>query len=204
MKKYVIKLVTLLASVVLCNGAFAQINSGHGAVPFGSNTQYTYGIMPTNLPTGGTYGRSQKAADAYNAWKNAYVASCGSTYRVKFDDGNSTVSEGIAYGMLLSVYADDKGLFDGLWGYYQANKNGNGVMNWKIGGCSGVTGDNGATDAELDVAMALVIASEQWGGSYAATAKSFIQTIKRTEMNGDGQTLNGDAWGNPTTCRNPS
>jgi len=204
MKKYVIKLVTLLVSVVLCNGAFAQINSGKGAVPFGSNTQYNYGIMPTNLPTGGTYGRSQKAADAYNAWKNAYVASCGSTYRVKFDDGNSTVSEGIAYGMLLSVYADDKGLFDGLWGYYQANKNGNGVMNWKIGGCSGVTGQNGATDAELDVAMALVIASEQWGGSYAATAKSFIQTIKRTEMNGDGQTLNGDAWGNTNSCRNPS
>ncbi|MBP5725152.1 MAG: Ig-like domain-containing protein [Bacteroidales bacterium] len=204
MKKYVIKLVTLLVSVVLCNGAFAQINSGKGAVPFGSNTQYNYGIMPTNLPTGGTYGRSQKAADAYNAWKNAYVASCGSTYRVKFDDGNSTVSEGIAYGMLLSVYADDKGLFDGLWGYYQANKNGNGVMNWKIGGCSGVTGSNGATDAELDVAMALVIASEQWGGSYAATAKSFIQTIKRTEMNGDGQTLNGDAWGNTNSCRNPS
>ena len=204
MKKYVIKLVTLLASVVLCNGAFAQINSGHGAVPFGSNTQYNYGIMPTNLPNGGTYGRSQKAADAYNAWKNAYVASCGSTYRVKFDDGSSTVSEGIAYGMLLSVYADDKGLFDGLWGYYQANKNGNGVMNWKIGGCSGVTGSNGATDAELDVAMALVIASEQWGGSYASTAKSFIQTIKRTEMNGDGQTLNGDAWGNTNSCRNPS
>ena len=206
MKKYILNVVALIVSVVMCNGVFAAggINTGKGAVPFGSNTQYNYGIMPTNLPSGGTYGRSQKAADAYNAWKNAYVASCGSTYRVKFDDGSSTVSEGIAYGMLLSVYADDKDLFDGLWGYYQANKNGNGVMNWKIGGCSGVTGSNGATDAELDVAMALVIASEQWGGSYAATAKSFIQTIKRTEMNGDGQTLNGDAWGNTNSCRNPS
>ena len=57
--------------------------------------------------------------------------------------------------------------------------NGNGVMNWKINGCSGVSGSNGATDAELDVAMSLIIASEQWGSSYASTAKSFIQTIKK-------------------------
>ena len=205
MKRYFLNIVTLVLSVLLCNGVFAQINSGNGAVPFGSNTQYNYGIMPTNLPSGGTYGASQKAAEAYEAWKSAYVESCGSgKYRVKFDDGYSTVSEGIAYGMLLSVYADDKSLFDGLWAYYKANMNGNGVMNWKINGCSGVSGSNGATDAELDVAMSLIIASEQWGSSYASTAKSFIQTIKRTEMNGDGQTLNGDAWGNTNSCRNPS
>ena len=205
MKRYFLNIVTLVLSVLLCNGVFAQINSGHGAVPFGSNTQYNYGIMPTNLPSGGTYGASQKAAEAYEAWKGAYVESCGSgKYRVKFDDSYSTVSEGIAYGMLLSVYADDKSLFDGLWAYYQANMNGNGVMNWKINGCSGVSGSNGATDAELDVAMSLIIASEQWGGTYASTAKTFIQTIKRTEMNSDGQTLNGDAWGNTNSCRNPS
>lgn len=207
MKRYFLNIVTLVLSVLLCNVTFAAggINSGHGNVPFGSNTQYNYGIMPTNLPSGGTYGASQKAADAYNAWKNAYVKQCSSgVYRVNFDDGYSTVSEGIAYGMLLSVYADDKDLFDGLWQYYKNNMNGNGVMNWKINGCSGVSGSNGATDAELDVAMSLIIASEQWGSSYAATAKTFIQTIKRTEMNGDGQTLNGDAWGNTNTCRNPS
>lgn len=207
MKRYFLNIVTLVLSILLCNGAFAAggINTGGGAVPFGSNTQYNYGIMPTNLPSGGTYGASQKAADAYNAWKNAYVASCSSgQYRVKFDDGYSTVSEGIAYGMLLSVYADDKDLFDGLWAYYKANRNGNGVMNWKISGCSGVSGSNGATDAELDVAMSLIIASEQWGTSYATEAKAFIKTIKNTEMNGDGQTLNGDAWGNTNSCRNPS
>ncbi len=206
MKKYFLNIVALILGVMLCNGAFAAggINTGKGAVPFGSNTQYSYGIMPTNLPSGGTYGGSQKAAEAYNAWKSAYVEKCSVGYRVKFDDNYSTVSEGIAYGMVLSVYADDKDLFDGLWAYYKANSNGNGVMNWKINGCSGVSGSNGATDAELDVAMSLVIASEQWGGSYGATAKSFIQTIKKTEMGTDGQTLNGDAWGNTNTCRNPS
>lgn len=208
MKKFIINLLTLCLSVLFGSSVFAAgINTGGGAVPFGSNTQYSYGIMPTNLPSGGTYGASQKAAEAYEAWKGAYVKSdCGSgLYRVVFDDGYSTVSEGIAYGMLLSVYADDKAVFDGLWAYYQANMNGNGVMNWKISGCSGVSGANGATDAELDAAMALIIAYEQWGTeSYLTAARSLIQKIKTFEMATDGQTLNGDAWGNTNTCRNPS
>ena len=209
MKKFLINLLTLCLSVLIGSSVFAAggINTGGGKVPFGSNTQYKNGIMPTNLPSGGTYGGSQKAADAYNAWKNAYVTSCSGSYRVKFDDGSSTVSEGIGYGMLLSVYAADKATFDGLWAYYQANMNGNGMMNWKIGGCSGATGQNGATDAELDVAMALTIAVEQWPANstqYTADAKSMIQKIKNLEMDGVGQTLNGDACGNTNSCRNPS
>lgn len=204
MKKYLINVLALVLSVLVCNSVFAQINSGHGAVPFGKNTQYKYGIMPTNLPAGGTYGQAQKAGDAYNTWKNLFVEKCGSNYRVKFDETQYTVSEGIAYGMLLSVYADDKNLFDGLWGYYKQWSNGNGVMHWKINGCNGVNQSNGATDAELDVAMALIIATEQWGNSYSADAKAMVKRIKQYEMGGDGQTLNGDAWGNTNSCRNPS
>lgn len=208
MKRYFLNIVTLVLSILLCNGAFAAggINTGGGAVPFGSNTQYEYGIMPTNLPSSGTYSQATKAGTAYEAWKNAYVKQCSSgVYRVNFDDGYSTVSEGIAYGMLLSVYADDKDLFDGLWAYYKANMNGNGVMNWKISGCSGTSGSNGATDAELDAAMALIIAYEQWGASsYSSDAKTLIHNIKAHEMAADGQTLNGDAWGSTNTCRNPS
>lgn len=208
MKKYFLNIIALILGVMLCNGAFAAggINTGKGKVPFGSNTQYNYGIMPTNLPTSGTYGGAQKAATAYEAWKNKYVAACSPGYRVKFDDESITVSEGIAYGMLLSVYADDKDLFDGLWTYYKNHMNGKGVMNWKIQGCGGATGDgqNGATDAELDVAMSLLIAVEQWGTSYQADAKSMIKAIRTSEMGTDGDTWNGDGWGNTSTCRNPS
>ncbi len=32
-------------------------------------------------------------------------------------DGNDTVSEGIAYGMLLAAYTNDRATFDGLWRY---------------------------------------------------------------------------------------
>lgn len=211
MKKF-LHLLLLFIGILGFSNSFAQINTGGTAkVPFGKNTAYKYGIMPNNLPTGGTYGGATDAAKAYEEWVKAYVRTdCGTgKTRVLFDDGSSTVSEGIAYGMLLSVYAADKNTFDGLWAYYKANQNNNGagVMNWKIAGCSGVTGSNGATDAELDVAMALTIAAEQWSANstqYTNDAKALIQKIKNLEMAGDGQTLNGDAWGNTNTCRNPS
>ncbi len=145
---------SLLMGLVLFTSTLkAQINTPAGATnPFASNLSYGNGIMPTNLPTGGTYGKSQDAADAYNEWKAFYVdQTCagGTQARVKFDDVNATVSEGIAYGMLLSVYAADKALFDKFWAYYKANVDGNGIMNWKINGCSGTIGGGGATDAEF-------------------------------------------------------
>ncbi|HPM13374.1 MAG TPA: glycosyl hydrolase family 8, partial [Bacteroidales bacterium] len=111
---------TRLLLLVVCSFAaqfvFAQgINSSSPKVPFGSRTSYPYGIMPTNLPTSGTYGKSQAAADAYTAWKTNLTETCSNGIRVKFDTQSETVSEGIAYGMLLAAYAADKTLFDGLW-----------------------------------------------------------------------------------------
>ncbi|MBX9853336.1 MAG: hypothetical protein K2X86_16445, partial [Cytophagaceae bacterium] len=95
-KLYNLKLYVFLIGFLASSGLMAQINSTPARVPFGANPNYTYGIMPTNLPTGGTYGKSQHAADAYNEWKANYVVACGATYRVKFDDPSRTVSEGIA------------------------------------------------------------------------------------------------------------
>jgi endo-1,4-beta-D-glucanase Y len=193
--------------------AIAQINTPSGAVvPFGANPNYQYGIMPSAavLPTGGTYGKSQDAANAYNEWKANYIVACGANFRVKFDDPSRTVSEGIAYGMLLSAYAADKALFDGLWGYYKANSNGRGIMNWRIDGCSGVSGANGATDAELDAAYALLIAENQWPTlnspyDYNAEANTLIDRIKQYEIHPSSfQTINGDGWGFADNCRNPS
>ena len=203
-----------LSMLLVLGNANAQINTPAGATnPFASNLSYGFGIMPTNLPTGGAFGKSQDAADAYNEWKTFYVdqtCSGGTQARVKFDDVNATVSEGIAYGMLLSVYAADKPLFDKLWAYYKANSNGNNIMNWKINGCSGTSGFNGATDAELDAAMALIIAEAQWPTinspyDYAVEASNLITKIKTFEMeSGQFQAINGDGWGFGNSCRNPS
>lgn len=196
---------------------FTQINTPSGAaIPFGSNTTYTGSVMmPTNLPTSGTYAHAQDAANAYNQWKSDYVEACGTgKYRVKYDNPGETVSEGIAYGMLLAAYAADKDLFDGLWQYYKDNSNGNGVMNWKIGGCSGTIGSGGAADAEIDAAMALLVANHQWPNTssphdYALDVSNLINAIKAVEIqptwaNGSYQLNNGDQWGFGNDCRNPS
>jgi hypothetical protein len=204
----------IIALMFLSLGLKAQINTPSGAAhPFNSNAGYSYSILPTNLPSGGALGKSQDAANAYNTWKTNYVRACGSQYRVLFDDGSSTVSEGIGYGMLLAAYAADKPLFDGLWAYYKANSNGNGFMNWKVGGCSGATGTNGATDADEDAAMALIVAACQWpSGTYSSDATTLITAINRCEIDtkstNPGQISNGDGWiscgASGNNCRNPS
>ena len=211
-KKYNLKLIVFLICCLYSTILSAQINTPSGAVvPFGANPSYQAGIMPTNLPTGGTYGKSQDAANAYNTWKANYVVACGSGYRVKFDDPTVTVSEGIGYGMLLAAYAADQNLFNGLWTYYKANTDGNGLMNWRIAGCSGATGSNGATDADLDAAYALLVAYNQWPNAtspfnYQTEANAQIARIKSTEVNSSSnyQAINGDGWGYSNTCRNPS
>lgn len=207
MRNKFILFIFLLASLV----SFSQINSGNPTIPFGSNTSYDYGMIPTNLPTGGTFGASRHAADAYNAFKSTYIVNCGNNAaRVRFDNVNETVSEGIAYAMLLSAYAADQNTLDRLWQYYKNHMNDNGVMHWKINGCNTVTGFNGATDAELDAAMALIVADKQWGSSgnahnYKNDAVDLITAIAWKEVNLTDKTfLNGDAWGDNGGCRNPS
>lgn len=207
------RLIAFGGSVLLSGQiGFGQINTPTGAAkPFNSNASYQYGIMPTNLPTSGTYGKSSDAGTAYTEWKTRFVRDCsGGSMRVLFDDNSSTVSEGIAYGMLLSAYAADKAVFDGLWKFYKDNSNSNGVMNWKLSGCTGNAGQNGATDAELDAAMALLIAEEQWPSinspyDYKNEASTLISKIRQFEIHPSTyQTINGDAWGFNNNCRNPS
>ncbi len=212
-----------ILTLACCFSAFAlsaQINTPNTAArPFGSNTDYPHLTrLPSNLPTSGTYGSSQDAADAYNTWKTNYVEACTGTsnpqeYRIKFDNSSETVSEGIAYGMLLSAYAGDKALFDGLWAYYQTHSNANGVMNWKIQNCATAIGTGGATDAELDAALALIVASVQWADTsvhpYGSDARRLIAAVRAYEVqrssdNGAYQFNNGDQWGFSNDCRNPS
>ena len=190
MKKQFLSTATMLSLlfVTLCNHVGAQTQS------FPANKTYGYGSLPSNK-------NSQDAVSNYNTWKTNFVEACSNgRFRVKFDDRSQTVSEGIAYGMLLSAYAGDRTLFDGLWNYYKDNRNSNGVMNWKINGCSGAIGYNGATDSEVDAAMALIVADYQWGTSgainYKNDAKALISAIKNFEVEAGSYVLKpGDQFG---------
>ena len=137
-----------------------------GANAFPANKTFTGCIIPKSADGKAADGRL--LSDAYVNWKANFVKADGSNMKVispEIDNG-ATVSEGIAYGMMIAVYMGDKALFDGLYGYWKANAvSGTTLMTWKIPGGSG-----SATDADEDAAFALLEASKQWStGGYSAT-----------------------------------
>jgi endo-1,4-beta-D-glucanase Y len=142
-----------------------------------------------------------KVLRAYLLWKQQFYKTCddGSSYILKTDitQDDAVVSEGIGYGMLITVAVGDRSAFDGLWKHYKDRRNGNGVMNWRYAPCGGQTGGNGASDADLDTAMALLLGESRWGG-YAEDARNLIGTIgtNETQECGDRIVLKpGDQFG---------
>jgi endo-1,4-beta-D-glucanase Y len=122
-------------------------------------------------------------------------AVAGDTLRVQRpDNANDTVSEGIGYGMLFAVYLNDQTTFDKLWKYEGAHVNTpNGLMNWHINsnGTTASGGTNSATDADEDMAFALVMADKQWGG-YTTVAKALLAKILMFDFGTDGTIKGGD------------
>jgi endoglucanase len=181
-------------------GLFAATAFGAAKFPFPQNMTYPNGIKPV----GATHRDVQAAYDIF--YKNYYEES-GDKARIKWDTPTQSVSEGIAYGMLIMVYMDNaknntQAKFDKLWAYYNAFLNGNGVMHWKINGFSGVAEQNGATDAELDAAFALALAYYQWGDAkYKTAATSLMGKIYQHELAADKVLKPGDMFDYP---KNPS
>jgi endo-1,4-beta-D-glucanase Y len=145
--------------------------------PFPHRGGYMAGFTPTNLSSG-------DATAIYAKWKREYLKSdCGlGTYRVEFQSPvGSTVSEGVGYGMLLTVYFADRTEFDGLWKFVQKNLNVNGLMGWKVT-CAGFDqsagGAGSATDGDIDIALSLVAAVDQWGETYRQSALDYLKAIK--------------------------
>jgi endoglucanase len=148
-------------------------------------------------PTGAA---GKQLIEAFQRWKTTFVTNDQGNLRVKRPEAsNDTVSEGIAYGMLIAVYMNDQALFDGLWAYWKAHPASGLLMNWKIPGGSG-----SASDADEDAAFALIQASKQWGGSYLNDAKSIISQIASSEVEAGTYVLKpGNQFGG-SSLTNPS
>lgn len=167
--------------------------------PFPQNRAAPYGTTIT-------YAQTDSILSHFNAWKSAwYVDMNDGTARVisPNDSTEMTVSEGIAYGMLMMVYMssatnDYQSEFDKLWAYwkkYSIESTPSG-MHWHINNNSqSVTGSGSATDADLDAALALIMASAQWNNqTYLSEAKTLISWIKSNDMESDGRVRAGSNW----------
>lgn len=142
----------------------------------------------------------------YDNWKKAYVVNVKDnvTRVINPQDNNVTVSEGIGYGLLFSAAMKDKSTFDSLYNYTKLYSDKNGLMNWKIDSNGKVIGTGSATDADEDMAYALLIAYKTWNEtSYLNESKRIIKLIEKYEINSDYMVLSGDSWGDNHSL-NPS
>jgi endo-1,4-beta-D-glucanase Y len=149
---------------------------------------------------------STSTMSAYTAWRTTYVvAGTDATGKAagmrveRPENSDDTVSEGIGYGMLAAVYANDRNTFDGLWTYAQAHFDTftNTLMNWHItsAGATASDGTGSATDGDEDMAWALLMASDQWSSTtYLTAAQNMINAMYGYSIFPDGSLQNGDHW----------
>ena len=156
-------------------GLAASVGIGTAAPqrPFPQHVTYTPGILkPTHV--------SQPEMDAavvahYDAWKANYVKTLPNTEPlqkwIKFDKSDSTVSEAIGYGMVIAAYMADHAGFDAMLHYVKAHPSriGKNLTAWKQslkdGSMQNVSGPDSATDGDMDIAYALILADRQWGSN---------------------------------------
>jgi len=105
-----------------------------------------------------------------------------------------THSQSIGDAMIMMVYFSDNNKsyqseFDKLWAYYNYWKNSNELMMSRVNGYKITTEDwvitnsNSASGADLDVAVALVMAGHQFGDNkYIDSAKGLITQIRTREI----------------------
>jgi len=169
--------------------------------PFPQNGNFPfYGLRPTNY----TQAQLNSAVtNYYFYWKSNYLAPSTRVpgdFKVNFDGTGKTVSEAMGYGMLITVYmagADPaaKTCFDGLnrfrkW--YPSDIN-PALMCWQIPASEADTADDCATDGDLDMALALLLAYHQWGETnYLTEATNLINAIGTYLVRGDFSLRLGD------------
>ena len=166
-----------------CAVALTAVAGTAGQYPFPQNMKHPHGITIE-------YANTDMIKQHYQLWKGAwYSASQG--WILAPEGTCSTVSEAIAYGMLITVYMDDKDVFDKLYATWTSNGGNGAGMNWRIG-CDG--GSGSASDADFDAALALVMASKQWNNAtYLSDAKKIISWIASNDIGGN-KIKPGNQW----------
>ena len=183
--------------------------------PFPQHTKYAAGsIQPSHV----TQAKLDDAALAfYRNWKAKYLVPSRTPgqFYVRVDEeqvkGNGpkkiSISEGHGYGMLIVAFmagADPQAreLFDGLWRFARAHPS---RINPRLMAWMQVTGeknapgdDDSATDGDLDIAQALLLADAQWGSAgpihYRDEARVLIAAIRKDEINAKTWTAKLGDW----------
>ena len=195
------RVATVLLLPLLTATGLNSISQGAEARPFPqAGSVPCYGLKPND--------RTQQAMNravlkCYNRWTSRFMmesVKVPGDYKVNFDNTGATVSEAMGYGMLLTVMmagADPKAktYFDGLNRFrkrYPSKKN-KALMDWKVERVEEEPNDGCATDGDVDMAMALLMASVQWNNpAYLAEATTIINAIELSLVRADFSLRLGD------------
>jgi endoglucanase len=187
--------------------AFVAFGAGHlvageATHPFPQHVAYTKEAIHPGVPQAEM---DAAAAAFYDVWKARYFhAGCvpGQAYifysREKKQSPKEAiaVSEGHGYGMMLTVLfagydPEAQTCFDQLHAYFRAHPSRftHDLMAWQqMPGCVNAKGDDdSASDGDMDIAYALLLADAQWGSAgkinYRAEAGRVIAGIEAGDVN---------------------
>jgi endo-1,4-beta-D-glucanase Y len=122
---------------------------------------------------------------AWEGYQRQFIDVAGRVIRPSNQD--DTVSEGQAYAMLMAVALNDRPTFDLVWDWTtnhlsRVQQFGDRLLAWHWAMGQGVTDWNSAADAEVDVALALLLAHARWHDeSYRVEALQLLQDILELE-----------------------
>ncbi len=175
------KLILAGLVVALLTGA---VQSQTTKFPYPKKIKYPYGFMPKTL-----------TSEHFDSWYKSYKSSqllqqCNGGIRTDAysEENGVTKVESMGWAMIIAAYMGDKTTFDGLYKFYKSKVQGHGMMAWKVT-CGGINDGGSASDGDLDVAFAMVVASWQWGDSYKDEAVNVINTVKKLIVNCGGTSV---------------
>ena len=192
--------------------------------PFPQHTAYTHGVIKPDCVSQEQLDNDVRRI--YDEWKERYLVQSekypNQYYvfynREKINEPINAVScsEGHGYGMLATALMagyDDKAkvYFDGLYRFYKAHPSAtdSALMGWQqIKWSNGdiintpaydnEDGNFSATDGDMDIAYALMLADKQWGSvgeiNYMKEAKTIINAIMKNDVNMDEWILKLGDW----------
>ncbi|MEE9384370.1 MAG: glycosyl hydrolase family 8 [Nannocystaceae bacterium] len=182
------------------------------AAPFGSHKlRYTEGTI---LPAGEQTVLDQAVRDFYDkTWREWFLETgCApGLYYVRSAtmENNLTVSEAHGYGMMiLALMAGHepraKAYFDGMYRYFRTfpSRFSPDLMAWyQNTSCENDEGDDSASDGDIDIAYAMLLADKQWGScgeiNYKEEALKIIAAIRDQELDGHKQYVVLGDWVKP-------
>lgn len=109
--------------------------------------------------------------------------------RVESNNYGGTISEGQSYALLKAVWMEDPATFQRVWSWTrrEMRRPHDALLGWRWGerenGTSGLIEVENATDADQDIAYALLLAGERWGRTeYIRDARRIIADLWRLDV----------------------